>query len=212
MNPKVLIATRNVGKQREIRDLLRDVPVRIVFPGDQGLYERPDEEAIENADSFEGNAGRKAEYFANLSRLPTAAEDSGLEVFALGGDPGVRSKRFALPTADPTTQDAANNAELIRRLAGAPRDRRRARYRCCIVYLEHPNAVPAVFDGTCSGYILESPSGSNGFGYDPLFYSDDLEAGFGDTTPEDKAQVSHRGRAFRAFAEHLVGSGKPSDP
>jgi XTP/dITP diphosphohydrolase len=208
MNPKLLVATRNPGKRREIVQLLTDIPYDLVFPDDRGLWEKTEEASVEDADSFEGNARRKAEYFARRSRLPTVAEDSGLEVFALGGAPGVRSRRFAFPTpADPREQDGANNAELLRRLASAPEDRRRARYRCVVCFLERPDGMPQLFEGSCVGRILTAPEGTGGFGYDPLFFSDDLGKGFGVATPEEKDGVSHRGRAFRAFAEWLRARG-----
>lgn len=208
MKPKLLVATRNAGKQREIRPLLAHLPVAIEFPEDRGLWERPEEQAIEDAESFAGNARRKAEYFARLSGLPTVAEDSGLEVFALGGAPGVHSRRFAFPAPpDPGEQDAANNAELLRRLAGAPDDRRRARYRCVVCFLDRHDGLPYVFEGACLGRILTEPAGTGGFGYDPLFHSDDLGASFGLAEPEAKASVSHRGRAFRAFAEWFASRG-----
>lgn len=198
---KLLVATRNPGKQRELRVMLRSLGVELVFPDDQGLYETAEEAGIERADSFEGNARLKAEYFAKRSRLPTLAEDSGLEVFALGGAPGVRSKRFAIPPKDSREQDAANNAELLRRLAGAPEARRGARYRCFVAYLPRYDAAPTTFDGTCNGRILETPHGEGGFGYDPLFWSADLEKTFGEATSDEKAGVSHRGRAIRSFVE-----------
>lgn len=204
MKPKLLVATRNPGKEREIRTLLADGPVTPVFPAEQGVLETADEATIEDAGSFEGNARKKAEHFARLSRLPTAAEDSGIEVFSLGGEPGVHSRRFAFPVTDPRRQDEANNQELLRRLAGAPEPRRRARYRCVLVYLERHDALPTVFEGQCTGRILEQPAGSGGFGYDPLFFSDDLGKGFGEATQEEKDAVSHRGRAFRAFVEWLA--------
>jgi XTP/dITP diphosphohydrolase len=205
VKPKLLVATRNAGKQGEIRVLLAGAAYDIVFPEDRGLWERPEERAIEDAESFAGNARRKAEYFAHLSRLPTVAEDSGLEVFALGGAPGVHSRRFAFPApADPAEQDAANNAELLRRLAGAPEDRRRARYRCVVCFLEQYDGRPMLFEGSCLGRVLSEPAGTGGFGYDPLFHSDDLDTSFGLATADAKAAVSHRGRAFRAFVEWLA--------
>lgn len=203
MKPQLLVATRSPGKRREIVDILRDAPCRIVFPNDIGLAELTDEERLETADSFEGNARRKAEHFAQRSGLPTAADDSGLEVFALGGQPGVRSRRFAMHTGRPEEQDAANNAELLRRLAGAAAPRRRARYRSVVVYLARAGAVPVTFEGTCLGSIAEAPRGSGGFGYDPLFLSDDLGKTFGEAAPAEKHAISHRGRAFRAFAQWL---------
>jgi XTP/dITP diphosphohydrolase len=175
----------------------------VVFPDDRGLYQSPEEDGVETAGSFEGNARRKAEYFARLSGLPTVADDSGLEVFSLGGAPGVRSRRWAGVSGSAEDVDAANNAELLRRLRGAPEPRRRARYRCVLVYLRDAGAVPEVFEGACGGRILEAPRGDGGFGYDPLFFSEELGRTFGEAAPEEKDAVSHRGRALRAFAEAL---------
>ena len=200
---KLLAATRSRGKQPEIRRVLEPAGAEVVFPDDVGLWENPIEDTLELAESFEGNARRKAEHFARLSGLPTVADDSGLEVFALGGAPGVRSRRWAGATGSDAEVDAANNAELLRRLLGATEARRRARYRCVLVYLPQPSAVPQVFEGTCGGLILEAPRGDGGFGYDPLFLSDDLGRTFGEVTAEEKDAVSHRGRALRSFAEAL---------
>jgi len=182
--------------------------VEVVFPDDVGLWENPIEDTLEVAESFEGNARRKAEHFSRLSGLPTVADDSGLEVFALGGAPGVRSRRWAGVTGSGAEVDAANNAELLRRLLGAPEARRRARYRCVLAYLPQPGAVPRIFEGACGGRILEAPRGEGGFGYDPLFFSDELGRTFGEATAEEKDAVSHRGRALRALAEAL-GSSAP---
>lgn len=200
---KLLAATRSPGKQPEIRRILEPAGVEVVFPDDVGLWESPLEETLELAESFEANARRKAEHFARLTGLPTVADDSGLEVFALGGAPGVRSRRWAGAGGTAEEVDAANNAELLRRLRGAPEPRRRARYRCVLVYLPDPDAVPRVFEGVAGGHILEAPRGQGGFGYDPLFASDELGRTFGEATPEEKDAVSHRGRALRAFAEAL---------
>lgn len=203
---KLLVATRSAGKQAEMRMLLAPAAVDVVFPDDQGLWEQPDEIGMEDQSSFEGNARRKADYFAKRSRLPTLADDSGLEVFVLGGAPGVHSRRFAVPTAG-RTQDEANNAELARRLAGAPEARRRARYRCVLVYLERSGGMPHVFTGECAGRVLEAPRGTGGFGYDPLFFSDELAMTFGEATPAAKHEVSHRGRAIAVFLKWLVVHG-----
>lgn len=205
---KLLAATRSRGKQPEFRRVLEPAGVEVVFPDDVGLWENPIEDTLELAESFEGNARRKAEHFARLSGLPTVADDSGLEVFALGGAPGVRSRRWAGATGSGAEVDAANNAELLRRLLGAPEARRRARYRCVLVYLPQPGAVPQVFEGICGGLVLEAPRGDGGFGYDPLFLSDDLGRTFGEATAEEKDAVSHRGRALRSLAEAL-GSAAP---
>jgi XTP/dITP diphosphohydrolase len=205
---KLLVATRSAGKQREIRRILEPAGFEVDFPDDVGLWETELEAGLETAESFEGNARRKAEYFAGLSGRPTVADDSGLEVFSLGGAPGVRSRRFAGATGSPDAVDAANNAELLRRLRGASEARRRARYRCVLVFLREPSAVPAVFEGVAGGRILEEPRGAGGFGYDPLFYSDELDKTFGEATAEEKDGVSHRGRAVRALAAALAGSAR----
>lgn len=199
----LLVATRSAGKQREFARMLDPLGLRLAFPDDVGLPPRPEEDGLELSGTFEANARRKAEYFARRSGLPTVADDSGLEVFALGGAPGVRSRRFAGATGTPDQVDAANNAELVRRLAGAPPERRRARYRCVLVLLREPGAVPESFEGSCAGRILESPSGAEGFGYDPYFFSDELGKSFGEAMPEEKDRVGHRGRAVRALAAAL---------
>jgi XTP/dITP diphosphohydrolase len=206
---KLLAATRNAGKQREIRRVLGPAGLEIVFPDDVWLRELSEDDALEAAESFEGNARRKADYFARLSSLPTFADDSGLEVFALGGAPGVRSKRWASASGSDAEIDAANNAELLRRLSGAPESRRLARYRCVLVYLRSPSAVPIVCQGDCTGRILEAPQGNGGFGYDPLFFSDELGKTFGQATSEEKDSVSHRGRALRALAHALTNEVSP---
>jgi XTP/dITP diphosphohydrolase len=200
---RVLAATRSSGKQAEIRRVLEPAGVSVLFPDDAGLPETPAEAGLELAETFEGNARRKAEYFARLSGLATVADDSGLEVFALGGAPGVRSRRWAAAMGTTADIDAANNAELLRRLRGAPETRRRARYRCALVLLRSAGALPELFEGSCTGRILDAPRGEGGFGYDPLFLSDDLGRTFGEASPAEKDAVSHRGRALRALAEAL---------
>ena len=207
---KILAATRNAGKQEEIRRVLGAAGLEIVFPDDIWLRESSTGDALEAAESFEGNARRKAEYFARLSSLPTLADDSGLEVMALGGAPGVRSKRWAGASGTPAEVDSANNAELLRQLQGAPDAKRLARYRCVLVYLRSASAVPIICHGDCTGRILAAPRGTGGFGYDPLFYSDELGKTFGEASAEEKDAVSHRGRALRAFVHALKNSPKTS--
>ncbi len=200
----LLVATRSQGKQREVKRILEGAGIAVVFPDEAGILEEPAEDALELGDTFAVNARAKAEYFARRTGLPSIADDSGLEVFALGGAPGVRSKRWGALTAGGRALDEANNAELLRRLAGAPAKRRGARYRCVLVYLPLPSAVPEVFEGSCSGVILEEPRGTGGFGYDPLFLSDELGKSFGEATEAEKDGVSHRGRALRALIERLA--------
>jgi XTP/dITP diphosphohydrolase len=194
---KLLAATRSAGKQREFRRVLEPAGVEVVFPDDIGLYPTQAENMLELGETFEANARRKAEHFARLSGLPTVADDSGLEVLSLSGAPGVRSRRWAGASGSDAEVDAANNVELVRRLAGATGARRGARYRCVLVYLSKEGAVPQVFEGSCPGRILEQPRGEGGFGYDPYFLSDELGKTFGEASPAEKDSVSHRGRALR---------------
>jgi XTP/dITP diphosphohydrolase len=201
---KLLAATRSEGKQREFRRVLEPAGIEVVFPDDVGLFPTPAEGSLELGDTFEANARRKAEHFVRLSGLPTVADDSGLEILSLGGAPGVRSRRWAGASGTEGQVDAANNAELMRRLSGATGHRRGARYRCVLVYLPRSGAIPATFEGSCAGRILEAPRGEGGFGYDPYFLSDELGKTFGEATAEEKDRVSHRGRALRALLETLV--------
>src|SRR5690606_1325441 len=141
-------------------------------------------------------------WFAARSGLETLADDSGLEVDALAGAPGVHSKRFAGIDGPDHEVTAANNAELLRRLAGVPSHQRTARYRCALVCLGP--SIPIVVQGITAGRILEAPLGEGGFGYDPLFWSDDLGLGFGQASLQAKAAVSHRGRAVAALIAGLT--------
>ena len=203
---KLLAATRSAGKQREFKRVLEPAGVEVVFPDDVGLYPSRGEDLLELGESFEVNARQKAEHFARLSGLPTLADDSGLEVLSLGGAPGVRSRRWAGASGSAAEVDAANNAELVRRLTGATGARRGARYRCVLVYLAYPGSVPRVVEGSCAGRILEEPRGDGGFGYDPYFLSDELGKTFGEASPGEKDSVSHRGRALRELMNGLKDS------
>ena len=207
---KLLAATRSAGKQREVRRLLASTGIEVVFPEDVNLFEEPAEDLLETADSFRANARAKAEYFARRSGLPTVADDSGLEVFYLGGAPGTRSKRWAGAEGSEAEVSAANNVELLRRLAGAPELKRGARYRCALVLVRKVGALPEVFEGECAGRILEAPRGTAGFGYDPLFYSAELGKSFGEAADVEKDAVSHRGRAFALLAAAIGAT--PSSP
>jgi len=200
---KLLVATRSTGKQGEVRRLLAGTEIDVVFPDEAGVLASTNEDRLELGDSFAANARAKAEYFAKQTGLPTVADDSGLEVISLGGEPGVRSKRWAGVSGPEPVVDAANNAELLRRLRGAPEGKRRARYRCVLVLYRTPKAFPETFEGACTGKILEEPRGNGGFGYDPLFLSDELGKTFGEAAPEEKDAVSHRARAFAALRAAL---------
>jgi XTP/dITP diphosphohydrolase len=200
---RLLFASRSAGKQSEVGRVLEGAGHEVLFPDDVGVLEESAEAALELADSFEANARAKAEYFAKRTGLPTLADDSGLEVLMLGGAPGARSKRWAGATGTPAQVDAANNAELLRRLQGAPPMKRSARYRCVLVFVKATHAIPIVVEGQTAGRILEAPEGTNGFGYDPLFWSADLGKSFGTATAEEKDSVSHRGRALEQLVSQL---------
>lgn len=198
---RLLLATRSSGKLREFGGLLRPYGWIVVTPDDVGIDPSPEEDGLEIWDTFEANARAKARWFADRGGLPALADDSGLEVDRLAGAPGVRSKRFAGVDGPDESVTDANNRELLARLAGTGPEGRTARYRCVLVL-----AFPAgdgrrelVAEGTTSGTITEGPRGSGGFGYDPLFLSDDLGVTFGEAPPEAKARVSHRARAVRAM-------------
>lgn len=196
---KLLVGTRSPGKTREIRELFAGLPFDISFPGDRLLQPLPEEADLESSMSYVENAVAKARYYATRSGLPAVADDSGIEVDALGGAPGPRSARWSA-----TGSDAENNTLLVERLAGMSDDKRTAHYRCVVAFLATPSSVPEIVEATCDGFILTEPRGTAGFGYDPLFYSDELRMTFGEAPPSAKHRVSHRGRAFRALIEVLL--------
>jgi XTP/dITP diphosphohydrolase len=203
---KLLIATRSTHKVAEIRAILAHVPDLDLLDLDQaGIAPAPAEDDLEPYATFEANARSKASYFRRVSGLRTVADDSGLEVDALNGEPGVRSRRFApLPLSTPReVQDKANNDQLLERLAGLEDKRRTARYVCVAALSENEGRM-MLFRGTAEGRILTAPRGTGGFGYDPLFLSDDLGTSFGEASPARKDSLSHRGKAFRALAAHLT--------
>lgn len=204
---KLLVATRSAHKVGEIRAILAGVPdLELIDLEGAGLPEDPEEDHLEPHESFEENARSKAEYFHRRSGLPTVADDSGIEVDALGGQPGVRSRRFApMPdSASRAEQDRANNQHLLERLAGVESARRTARYVCVAALCEGEGRT-VLFRGTAEGRVLTAPRGEGGFGYDPLFLSDDLGSTFGEAPPAEKDARSHRGKAFRALAAYLRG-------
>jgi XTP/dITP diphosphohydrolase len=198
----LLIATRSRHKLAELRDLL-DLPgTTLVSPADVGIEVEPAEDAL----TFRGNALRKARFYATRSGLPTLADDSGLEVDALEGRPGVRTRRYAGPDAT----DADNNALLLRQLEGLPPEERGARYRCVLVFLDRPDAEPLVRSGSFEGRIATSARGAGGFGYDPIFEPREEPPGgrtVGQMTAAEKARLSHRGKAARAMARALRARG-----
>jgi XTP/dITP diphosphohydrolase len=199
---KLLVATRSPGKAREIRELLAGLPFDLAFPPDRFLERLPDEADLESGTSYVENAVAKARYFATRAGLPTVADDSGIEVDALDGAPGSRSARWS--GVEGPGADAANNRLLLEQLAGVPEERRTARYRCVVAFLSVPSGVPEIVEATCEGFVLAEPRGEGGFGYDPVFFSTELQMTFGEAPPGAKHRVSHRGRAFRALIEVLL--------
>lgn len=195
----LVVATRSAHKLREIDQLLGSVPaVRVLDLHGAGIPESDEEESIEAFDSFEENALAKGRYFAQRTSSPVLADDSGLCVDALGGAPGVYSKRFSgRQELAGTPLDLANNAHLLEALQGIPRERRTAHY-VCVLALVHPSGRHELFRGTVDGVILEEPRGRGGFGYDPLFFVPSLSATFAEVPADEKNQISHRARALEA--------------
>ncbi|MEQ9397704.1 MAG: RdgB/HAM1 family non-canonical purine NTP pyrophosphatase [Longimicrobiales bacterium] len=201
---ELVVATRSAHKMREIRRILADVPhLRVLDLDEASVVYDPAEEDLEPYDTFEANARSKAEYFHARTGKPTVADDSGLAVDALGGAPGVRSKRFAPDTGlDGQPRDDANNRHLVARLAGVPEDRRTARY-VCVAVMVADGRDGIVTRGEAEGRIVEEPRGHGGFGYDPHFFDPELGRTFAEISEAEKNARSHRGRAFRALARRL---------
>jgi XTP/dITP diphosphohydrolase len=195
-----LLATRSAGKLKELTPLFAQAGIEVVTLETAGIAESKDEDAIEAFSTFEENAIAKARYFQEKSGLATFADDSGLEVFALGGAPGVRSRRWS-ERGDLSGEalDDANNAELLRALAQSAD--RRARYVCAAALASDQGAI--VRRGIVEGTIVEKGRGTNGFGYDPFFLSSELGVTFGEASLEQKERVSHRARAFRELLAAL---------
>ena len=193
---KLLIATNNPGKVREYEDLLGDLSgVEITFPAREGLSL----EVVESGQTFEENARLKAGAFCAVSGLPTLADDSGLEVDALDGAPGVRSARYA----GPGTSDIDRYRKLLTALTGVPPDRRAARFRC-VVALALPDGQVHTAEGACEGEIGFTPRGEFGFGYDPVFIVAGQEGRtMAELEPEVKNRISHRARAVEALLPDL---------
>lgn len=199
----LLLATRSSDKAREIRQILSLDAARILTLDEAGIPATDDEDAIEAFQTFLANAHAKAAFFLQRSAMPVIADDSGISVAALGGRPGVRSRRFAeRPDLAGTDLDHANNERLLHELADVPQAQRAAHYTCAAV-LHLPGGRRFGAIGTRSGFILPEPRGTNGFGYDPLFLDPATGLSFAELDPADKNRTSHRARAFRALAAAL---------
>ncbi|MFH1502459.1 MAG: XTP/dITP diphosphatase [Candidatus Eisenbacteria bacterium] len=196
---KLILATRNPHKVDEIRQILAGLDVELL-----SFIEYPDvPDVVEDGATLEENAVKKARTVADATGLPALADDTGLEVDALGGKPGVRSARYGGEPPD----YQRNNEKLLRELAGVPRGSRRARFRC-VVALAVPGGDVRTVEGRTEGVILEAGRGSDGFGYDPLFLPDGHDATYAEMSASAKNAVSHRGRAVRAargLVEAILG-------
>jgi XTP/dITP diphosphohydrolase len=184
--PKLLLATNNPGKAREYKSLLSGVPFELVTPAELGV----DAEVEETGTTFEENARLKATTLAAESGLLTLADDSGLEVAALGGEPGTLSARYAGERA--SDEDRVNY--LLTKLEGVPQEKRQARFRC-VIAIATPDGEVELCSGECDGFIALKPRGKSGFGYDPIFYLPELGKTMAELPPEEKNKISHRGKA-----------------
>ena len=192
--PKLLVATHNRGKLRELAELLGDVPYALVSLDDLGIHD----DVEETGSSFEENAALKAETYCALAGVLTLADDSGLEVDALNGEPGVRSARYAGPDAS----DADRIEFLLGKLACADPDTWSARFRC-VIAISEPNRPTELHSGSCEGRIVSEPRGENGFGYDPVFLFAEDGLTMAELSAERKNRVSHRAEAVRKAARSL---------
>lgn len=193
MTRTLVIASQNEGKLQEFREALSTLTFTVLAAGEVGVRTFPPEEGH----SYQENALLKAAHVAVKSKLPSLGDDSGLEVDALGGAPGLYSARFG-----GRLSPGERIAHLLAKLRGVPIDKRHARFVCVLV-LATPSGYVFTFEGSCEGRILQGPRGEGGFGYDPVFYSPELGKSFAEATREEKARVSHRGRALAALVAWL---------
>lgn len=191
---RILLATTNEGKIIELKRILSEQGIDLV-----GLDASASTEEIETGETFAENALLKARHYHQISGLPTIADDSGLEVEALGGAPGVRSARYAGPAAS----DAERVVKLLDELKDVPPGNRTARFVCAAAIVW--DSGERVFEDEAHGLVLDAPRGSNGFGYDPIFYYEPLRKTFAELTRSEKSEVSHRGRAFGQLTLWLNG-------
>ncbi|MGV1100838.1 XTP/dITP diphosphatase [Thiovibrio sp. JS02] len=185
----LVLATKNKGKLKEFQELVKDFPVEIRSLADFG----PIPEAVEDGQTFDDNAYKKAHFTAKVLGLPAIADDSGLVVEALAGAPGVYSARYAGEKAS----DAENIAKLLKEMQGVKN--RKAAFHC-VISIAVPGGPALTYEGRCEGEILEEPRGTDGFGYDPVFYYPELGKTFAELSMEEKNKVSHRGRAMAEVA------------
>ena len=194
---KIVLASNNVGKIREINQLLSQQGIEVL---PQKAF--TSEEAVEDGLSFVENAIKKARFAARVSGLPAIADDSGIEVDALNGQPGIYSARYAGENAS----DQQNVEKLLEALTDVEDEKRTARFQCLMVYVRHENdPVPVICQGSWEGKILTSPQGENGFGYDPVFFVPEENCSAAELSPDKKNHLSHRGKALKQLVEILAG-------
>jgi XTP/dITP diphosphohydrolase len=192
---KLVVATRNRHKVREIAVLLAEAGLDIEAVTIDEVA--PTAELLENEDTFEGNALAKAQQASVACGMPAIADDSGIEVDALGGSPGVRSARWAGEPCD----DGRNNDKMLREMASVPAGKRSARYRCAAAFVDVARNLEVVRSGACEGVLLTQARGTGGFGYDPLFFIPALDRTMAEIDLAEKNRLSHRAVAFRALAQ-----------
>lgn len=193
MIPMLVIATKNQNKLAEFKEIMKDSNIDIKSLADFG----PIPEVIEDGDTFDQNAYKKAHHTARILGLPAIADDSGLVVGTLGGEPGVYSARYAGPGAT----DEENCTKLLTALKG---QKNRKAHFSCVLSIAVPSGPALTYENRCDGIILESPKGKSGFGYDPVFYFEEYGKTFAELSPEEKNSVSHRGKALKEVKTELT--------
>ncbi len=201
MTTAIVLATSNPHKVEELRALFGPLQVPVLSLEEAGGADLP--EPVEDGETFADNARIKACYYAKALGMRCLADDSGLEVDALGGEPGVRSARYAGVAGDRTRRDAANNALLLSRLAEVPEAKRTARFVCAMCLADAAGIILAESRGVFEGVITLKPAGSNGFGYDPLLYLPERGCTSAELDPAEKNRLSHRGAAARKMVDAL---------
>jgi len=195
-NKRIVLASNNAGKVREINQLLENSGIE-VLPQEQFDIE----DAVEDGLTFVENAIIKARHAANLSGLPAIADDSGIEVDALNGAPGIYSARFA----GEGSSDEENLLKLLREMQDIPEEQRGARFQCLMVYMRHAeDPTPIICQGTWEGRILTAPQGENGFGYDPVFFVPEQQCSSAELDAATKNSLSHRGKALQQLIKRLL--------
>ncbi|CQR71934.1 dITP/XTP pyrophosphatase [Sporomusa ovata DSM 2662] len=196
---EIIVATQNAGKVAEFKAALNGLPYKVLSLADLGKFP----EAPEQGETFAENASSKAQFYARLTGELCLADDSGLEVDYLNGEPGVYSARYAGENAG----DQDNNEKLLEQLVGVPTEKRTARFRCVLVLAE-AEKLWYTADGVVEGIILTEPRGTSGFGYDPLLFIPEMNRTFAEMSPEEKNQISHRGRALKKLVAQLADQEK----